>query len=942
MTRSPRQHFRGRTADGGWCTSGRRIVVSCIRRDSYYWPLGVIETGCDGGGGGGLEVDRGIEVASCRNGGAAAGASAYRHQKHHRTIDERQRYNHESERAGLLTPSLADVSLVLPSLPARTSPATPRRSINDRDDPHDHDKYTTSLRHRQEQASAYYRTHLRDYSRPSSSSGSAASTAPSLRRTARFEARPSRLRSSSADSPSHTRLAEADNESREPRQQTSHRRTASAHYPYASYKHPALRVSSRTHNAITYALEEGLRKGPKLFTADEVEESAEMSDLGGVRASNGGARTTGPVPVSAAGARAGMRTPTQVMRDRTAREAQRQEEQKAEEQRRLAEERRRSAERRAAAVGGGAPRFSQTSSHYSPDVSAPQSGFDQRRSTGAQVAPSDALGNPTSRTSQVYPDSRTRGPSVTQQDQPRPATTGGARRTQPAARQTTSAPGASAGPSQQPQADSGAQQRTGPSSFPHAFERWETLSSHWEGLTSYWLRKLEQNTEEIHNIVPNAVTLNRQITDLSAAGANLFHAVVELQRLRASSERKFQRWFFEAKREEEKQKESHAELRQVLEQERKSREDVTRRGADSSIQIENARREAAEAKRELAISKEEARRAWEELGRRNQESLETAQSLKDGRITVVHGVQVVPYFGGPSRTGSASQRPQTRDGPQYGNTGMASGPAAAGLTSPGDEREYYQQDASPTNTDPFTEQKPLHHEPGQQSFNAGTYYPTGGSPSQRPPPASAGSLTPSARAPAGGMTDQEAQRFYQHPPGETFLHSAQSSSHGAPPQAREDIRSQGSYVDTLSEGDTEYALDAAGNVRVDERGRPIVYGSQPQRHESNETDDSYDVQADIRREAEHAARYGGSGGGGAGLGGAGIVPPEAPTAPSTSAQAMAHFSPTSGQGQQSRPTYEGEEYEDWEPVRETRHHHPTRLSDVLEEEEERSSRRTGD
>jgi hypothetical protein len=89
------------------------------------------------------------------------------------------------------------------------------------------------------------------------------------------------------------------------------------------------------------------------------------------------------------------------------------------------------------------------------------------------------------------------------------------------------------------------------SNFPHAFERWETLSSHWEGLTSYWVRRLEENSDHLKE-KPIAEQMGRQITDLSAAGANLFHAVVELQRLRASSERKFQRWFSETKLEQER------------------------------------------------------------------------------------------------------------------------------------------------------------------------------------------------------------------------------------------------------------------------------------------------------------------------------------------------------------------------------------------------------
>lgn len=74
--------------------------------------------------------------------------------------------------------------------------------------------------------------------------------------------------------------------------------------------------------------------------------------------------------------------------------------------------------------------------------------------------------------------------------------------------------------------------------FPHAFERWETLSSHWEGVVAYWLRKLEANGGRLSR-EPINKQMARQTTDLSAAGANLFHAVVELQRLRASSEREF-------------------------------------------------------------------------------------------------------------------------------------------------------------------------------------------------------------------------------------------------------------------------------------------------------------------------------------------------------------------------------------------------------------------
>lgn len=80
------------------------------------------------------------------------------------------------------------------------------------------------------------------------------------------------------------------------------------------------------------------------------------------------------------------------------------------------------------------------------------------------------------------------------------------------------------------------------------FERWEALPPHWEGLTSYWIRRLDLNSEVLQrdHLVEQML---RQMTDLTAAGANLFHAVVELQRLRASSERKFQRWFIETRQE---------------------------------------------------------------------------------------------------------------------------------------------------------------------------------------------------------------------------------------------------------------------------------------------------------------------------------------------------------------------------------------------------------
>ena len=652
------------------------------------------------------------------------------------------------------------------------------------------------------------------------------------------------------------------------------------------------------------------------------------------------------MPVPSSSTPQGMRTPREVMRDRREREARRQEEQKADEARRLAEERRRSAERRAAAVTGGSSRLSQPAAQYAHEsqLAAYDGAADPRRSGSGKVSNADVLGEPVSRM-QEYPTVRSRVSSAPQPETARTAqpAAGGSRRSQQSQgvpRQPSSQTTAGAQPQQS--AESG--QRNTSSSFPHAFERWETLSSHWEGLTSYWLHKLEQNTEEIRNTIPNASTLNRQITDLSAAGANLFHAVVELQRLRASSERKFQRWFFETRADTERSSETQAQMERQLRLERSAREEAATKRAEAEEAAAVAKREVAEMRRELMISKEEARRAWEELGRQSNEAQLQAESLKAGRPTLVSGMTVVPYYSGPSRSGTGgSQRPGTREGPQH--YPPSAGPGAAGLASPGDERDYYREEPSPTNTDPFTEQQqhpPLHHESDKPSLAAGTYRSAGRSPIPDEVDQQ-NATTPRARQ-AVPISAEEAQHFYQHAPAETFLHSPQSSSHGpiaatsqAPPERREDVRSEVSYVDTLSEGDTEYAIDAAGNIQHDAQGRPIVY-PRGGRHRRSEASDDYDEEA-IRQEREHAARYGGGGGSQAGRGyddGQGM--PEAPSVPATSAQAMATYTPTSGAG---RPDYEGQGYGGWDGSS-TRHHHPTRLSDVLEEEEERSSRRTGD
>ncbi|KAM0803388.1 hypothetical protein BDR22DRAFT_801860 [Usnea florida] len=260
-------------------------------------------------------------------------------------------------------------------------------------------------------------------------------------------------------------------------------------------------------------------------------------------------------------------------------------------------------------------------------------------------------------------------------------------------------------PSQsQPAQDStsGSQQRSTTSSFPHAFERWETLSSHWEGLTSFWIHRLEQNKDDLER-EPLNQQMARQVTDLSAAGANLFHAVVELQRLRASSERKFQRWFFETRAEQERFRENQSKFEQRIQEERSA---ATNAHADlSRIQKERdtaiSQRKTAEVlvrekNRELLIAKEEARRAWEELGRREQEERDRTLSLKKGQATSVGGVHVVPMV----QTGS-NTRPATREGPA-----ASSIPSRSVQLSPTDDEPgytTYDPARSETDTDPFTE-----------------------------------------------------------------------------------------------------------------------------------------------------------------------------------------------------------------------------------------------
>ncbi|KAI1276441.1 hypothetical protein F5Y07DRAFT_389201 [Xylaria sp. FL0933] len=436
--------------------------------------------------------------------------------------------------------------------------------------------------------------------------------------------------------------------------------------------HSVLRISKNTHNAILYALEATLR-GPNPISIDPEECNARMADLMGGRGpvtSNGNGtpavRATTGRPV-AVGSPSGIRSPKVIMQQRVERERQREARQR-EEQERLQREEREQLQREQEARLQEAEREAE---HRAAEKAA------ERRANAAGAGPSTTGAEPSTSRQPAQPASsrpnadnggrtaRATGIPASVQAQASQSTRDGVRMRENAARVNnplrTSGPTATAatagGPSgSQPQPGEYAPGQ-GRNSFPHAFERWETLSAHWEGLTSFWIRRLEQNASEIQGD-PIAQQLSRQVTDLSSAGANLFHAVVELQRLRASSERKFQRWFFETRSELERNQEVTAMLEAALEEERRNRADAIQKALDQEQgSSSKLHKQLAEMRKELTISKEEARRAWEELGRREKEERDRTKSLQQGRPTIVGGVQVVPMTQGVSR-GNTQREPR--------------------------------------------------------------------------------------------------------------------------------------------------------------------------------------------------------------------------------------------------------------------------------------------
>lgn len=454
------------------------------------------------------------------------------------------------------------------------------------------------------------------------------------------------------------------------------------------------------------------------------------------------------------------------------------------------------------------------------------------------------------------------------------------------------------------------------SSFPHAFERWERLSSRWEGLTGYWISRLEHNREELKHL-PLEQEMARQISDLSTAGANLFQAVVELQRLRASSERKFQRWFFDTKSDQERAKEMSSELERSLRVERQKRADALTKANKLEAEKATAEKLVEEMRRELQISREECRRAWEELGRREQEERERTNSLREGHPTLVGGVQVLPMpmpgVPMPSRSGSGA-RPRT-----------SSSSHAGGSAQP-DAQQYqehyeYGYGSSPVQSD-LGPSATLHHEPHIASPAHAQPTSTGAASGQSPGiPGTPSPSYPPPQTPQNQQSRQQQQQqqrnqqkpFYQQEhaaihlpagdPSRTLSPGAESGSYIANPALRTHHSGSVTVSDVsdggLGEAGGPWEFDEHGNVVLDEQGHPLP-AQQYQRREPSraEMEEEEEEEPAWDRIPDYGGAAYGDNGGGVPVDGGGYGP-------------------------------------GWGAIPRAPHHHPTRLSDVPEEEEER-------
>ncbi|KAL8998517.1 MAG: hypothetical protein Q9169_002460 [Polycauliona sp. 2 TL-2023] len=902
--------------------------------------------------------------------------------------------------------SMSSRAMLLSSLPCAIALFPGRTgTIDESNEIHEPSQSSLSQRQQRQQPPSSLTSHPRPP--PSSSSGSTRT----LRRTPNFEQQ-GRLNQSplGADSRLPPHYPGQQQPTRHPEEGVGGSTVSRNSRDSAFWPQRTNRISRRTAAAIIYALEDALRR-PYSFTPITAEENASMADItsgappaSNGRAQNGGSRTAGgaiPVPQNPSER---VRTPTDIMRERRDREARKKAASEKQKEQEIAAQRRKQSEEAAAAgdapgevrtrdrtrrsSGGATGARHSGGENYPPDESGRRQ--KDRLSGGAATTltplsqpqvntisgtsqvtqPSSALRDRAQSTSSVPQPAGSRRRTQTQGQAPptqAPVTASGTRvvsEPQPRVRQTstaaatnaTQAKPSAAGTTTRPQNPqpsapaSGSQQRsTTTSSFPHAFERWETLSSHWEGLTSFWIRRLQQNSDEIDKNPLNS-QLARQVNDLSAAGANLFHAVVELQRLRASSERKFQRWYFENEAFKEESKEIRKGLEDELHQERTAKAvavaALTRVETDKNSAYQNrstAEQMVKEMKRELQISKEEARRAWEELGRREHEERERTTLLRDGHPTLVGGLQVVPMVQGGAQSGQAStNRPSTREGPEgrYMPPPTTTRSGAESIESPiqGDlGYTTYDPARSDTDTDPFTEggrvrtgqttipsmpttipqpqptsnasaaalqaaQSAAAQQAATGSSGGGTYLRYGPS----------GTTAPHQQQSQGG---QPSPSFYQHE-GSSLLHEslAQQQTTAAVREASDDRSYVPSVPDTNSQD--EYEMNSLGEIQRDDLGNPILYRGADDL--GSEDTDEYDVQDQLDRERVHGQRYGSS---------SGIAGVEYGSGSTSGGQG-------GGGGGASQADYSGSGYgavSGWEAV--PRHHHPTRLSDVLEEDE---------
>ncbi|KAL1907494.1 hypothetical protein Sste5344_006685 [Sporothrix stenoceras] len=593
-----------------------------------------------------------------------------------------------------------------------------------------------------------------------------------------------------------------------------------------------------------------------------------------------------PIPQPTGSPRAGIRGPRMIMQERQEREARRAERERMEraqaaqaeqDARVAAEQRRQAAERERATAAIAAAAAAASAPAPQPVQQQQVDPATQRRqqraertaaATSGQLAPPPTIQQQASQ--QPHISSQQQQQQQQQQAQQRPVRIPQSSIPQqpisqqpissaqpPAAsgRQPTTSgiPDAAARPSAQTQPTSGLEGgdagagggRGQPrNSFPHAFERWEALSAHWEGLTSFWIRQLQQRSEEI-NQDPLNRQLARQVTDLSAAGANLFHAVVELQRLRASSERKFQRWFFEMRGDMERNTEVQAMLEAAIQEERRGRAEAIREAVENERSNSKIQKQLAEMRKELAISKDEARRAWEELGRREQEERDRVIALQEGQPTIVGGVQVVPMTQGL--------------------------PIRQQASSISHEQQQQQQQAPPQPQQP---QQPQQQQVPQQHQQQHQYQ------QQAPPPQ---------------QVPQQQQHHQQPSSALEQLPSQASQRYQAPPQQQ-----QPAY--------TQPPTSAAGSSTAG--GEYYQQQQQPQGH----TPEGAPQGSDETYEEEYGT-------------------PSSLSAPGSAypPSASHHYYTTPSPADYSGQGFAGP---GWETI--PRHHHPTRLSDVIEEDDERS------